>query len=167
MKFIFLSFFFLFLSVDGANGSEKDFLAQSNQLTLKGAQELASKAQEAAQKIDKVVTIVIVGNQGETILVYKGDGIGPHNTEAARRKAFTSLSTKTATLLLARNARSNPDTNNLAQLPELLLLSGGHPLLKDGIVIGAIGVAGGGSPENDDLIASQAELKIAGILTKK
>jgi uncharacterized protein GlcG (DUF336 family) len=87
--------------------------------------------------------------------------------EAARRKAYTSLSTKTATLLLSRNARSNPDTNNLATLPELLLLSGGYPLWKEGRVIGSIGIAGGGSPENDDLIASKAEILESGVTTKK
>lgn len=147
--------------------SKKNYSAQSYQFTLEGAQEVASRAQEAAKKLNKAVTIAVVGVQGETILIYKGDGVGPHNTEAARRKAFTSLSTKTATLLLARNARSNPDTNNLASLPELLLLSGGHPLWKDGVVIGAIGIAGGGSPENDDLIASKAEIPDVGITTKK
>ncbi|WP_240047097.1 heme-binding protein [Hymenobacter nivis] len=36
--------------------------------------------------------------------------MGPHNTEAARRKAYTALSTKPATLLLGRSARANPDT---------------------------------------------------------
>lgn len=147
--------------------NKKNYSTQTYQLTLDGAKEMAKRAQEAAKKLNKTVTIAVVGTQGETILIYKGDGVGPHNTEAARRKAYTSLSTKTATLLLSRNARANPDTNNLATLPELLLLSGGYPLWKEGTVIGAIGVAGGGSPENDDLIASKAELPEAGISTKK
>lgn len=125
-------------------------------LTLDGAIQIAQNAQISAKKLNKTVTIAVVGAQGETILIYRGDGVGPHNTEAARRKAYTSLSTKTATLLLARNARSNADSNNLAELPELLLLGGGYPLWKEGSVIGAIGIAGGGSPENDDLIASKA-----------
>lgn len=147
--------------------SKKDYSIQSYQITLEGAKEVASRVQDAAKKLNKTVAIVVVGAQGETVLVYKGDGVGPHNTEAARRKAYTSLSTKTATLLLSRNAKANPDTNNLATLPELLLLSGGHPLWKAGTVIGAVGIAGGGSPENDDLIASKAELPEAGISTKK
>jgi uncharacterized protein GlcG (DUF336 family) len=147
--------------------SKNNYSIQAYQLTLDGAKEVANRAQEAAKKLNKIVTVVVVGTQGETIIIYKGDGVGPHNTEAARRKAYTSLSTKTATLLLSRNARSNPDTNNLATLPELLLLSGGYPLWKEGAVIGAIGIAGGGTPENDDLIASKAELPEVGIFTKK
>lgn len=147
--------------------NKKNYSIKTFQLTLDGAKEMAIRVQEAAKKLNKTVTIAVVGTQGETILIYKGDGVGPHNTEAARRKAYTSLSTKTATLLLSRNAKANPDTNNLATLPELLLLSGGYPLWKEGTVIGAIGIAGGGSPENDDLIASKAELPEAGIFTKK
>lgn len=155
------------LSVSVIAADKKNITSQTHHLTLDGAIEVAQRVQAAAKKINKTVTIAVVGAQGETILIYRGDGIGPHNTEAARRKAYTSLSTKTATLLLARNARSNPDTNNLAELPELLLLSGGYPLWKEGTVIGAVGIAGGGSPENDDFIASKAELPDAGISTKK
>lgn len=165
MKFLILTL--CILPTLASAESKNNYSLQTYQLTLEGSKEVASRAQEAAKKLNKSVTIAVVGAQGETIIIYKGDGVGPHNTEAARRKAYTSLSTKTATLLLSRNAKANPDTNNLATLPELLLLSGGHPLWKDGAVIGAIGVAGGGSPENDDLIASKAELPEVGIFTKK
>lgn len=147
--------------------SKNDFTVLTEQLSLQGAIEVAKNAQIAAKKLNKEITLAIVGSQGETILIYKGDGVGPHNTEAARRKAYTSLSTKTPTLLLLRNVKKNPDTLNLAELPELLLLSGGHPLYKNGVVIGAVGIAGGGSPENDDYIASQAGLSLAGISSKK
>lgn len=166
MKLIIVSLFLL-PTLLLADVNNKKYSTQVHQLTLEGAKEIAHRSLEAAKKLNKVVTIAILGAQGETILVLKGDGVGPHNTEAARRKAYTSLSTKTATLLLSRNAKLNPDTNNLATLPELLLLSGGYPLWKEGNIIGSVGVAGGGSPENDDLIASSAEIKEAGITTKK
>lgn len=149
-----------------ADGSIKSSIV-TGQLTLEGATQIAKSALESAKGLDKNVAVAVVGIQGETILIFKGDGVGPHNTEAARRKAYTSLSTKTPTLELLRKAKSNPDTLNLAELPELLLLSGGHPLWKNGDIIGAIGIAGGGSPENDDLIASKAGIPQSGISTKK
>ncbi|AUN97357.1 heme-binding protein [Bacteriovorax stolpii] len=147
--------------------SKNNFTTTEVQLTQEGAAQVAKQVQLAAQKLSKNVTVAVVGSQGETILLLKGDGVGPHNTEAARRKAYTSLSTKTPTLLLLRNVKNNPDTVNLAELPELLLLSGGYPLWKNGSVVGAVGIAGGGSPENDDLIASQAGVPLAGISTTK
>ena len=36
----------------------------------------------------------------------RGDAVGPHNTLAAQRKAFTALSTRTPTRQLAERARS-------------------------------------------------------------
>lgn len=158
---------FSFLPIWACASEVNTFVSKSDQLNLAAAKELATRVQKASEALGRAVTIAVVGAQGETILIYRGDEVGPHNTEAARRKAFTSLSTKTTTLLLGRNARSQSDTQNLASLPELLLLGGGRPLWKGGKVIGAVGVAGGGNPENDDALASKAILSEAGISTEK
>jgi uncharacterized protein GlcG (DUF336 family) len=143
-----------------------DFLSPSYQLTLEAAIALTQQARTCASHLGKSVTISILDAAGQVILVSRQENVGPHNTEAARRKAYTAVSTRTPTLVLSRNARSNPDTENLANLPELLLLGGGYPLWFKGKLVGAIGVAGGGSPENDDLIAKSAGIPKAGILTK-
>ena len=141
------------------------YLTATSQLTLQAALEMSARAQAKAATLGKQVSVAVVDASGQTIVLLRGDGVGPHNTEAARRKAYTALSTKTATLALSRNARTNPDTQNLNTLPELLLLSGGVPLLHNRQVIGGIGVAGGGSPDNDDLIGKAAALPEAGITT--
>ncbi|MEO6684326.1 MAG: heme-binding protein [Dyadobacter sp.] len=146
--------------------TQTSYLTPSYQLTLDAAVALAKQARTCASHLGRSVTISILDASGQVILVSRQENVGPHNTEAARRKAFTSVSTKTPTLLLSRNARSNPDTENLANLPELLLLGGGYPLWFEGKLVGAIGVAGGGSPENDDLIAKSAGISDAGIFTQ-
>ncbi|MGF1926089.1 MAG: heme-binding protein [Bacteroidia bacterium] len=135
---------------------EAPFLMLTEQLTLEAAIQLTNLAREKASVLGKHVSVAVLDAGGQIIILSRGDGVGIHNTEAARRKAFTAASTKTSTLILSRNARSNPDTENLASLPELLLLGGGVPLYHNGKVIGAIGIAGGGSPENDDLIGRSA-----------
>ncbi|WP_161888304.1 heme-binding protein [Pontibacter russatus] len=140
------------------------YIADSHQLTLEAALELTNRARAAAKSLKKEVSIAILDASGQVIMMSRGNGVGPHNTEAARRKAYTSLSIKTPTLLLARNAKANADTQNLAHLPELLLLGGGCPIWYNGQVIGGIGVAGGGGPENDDAIAKAAAIQAAAIL---
>lgn len=72
---------------------------------------------------------------------------------------------KTSTLDLLRNADLSKDAKNLNTLPELLLLSGGTPIFYKGFVIGSIGVAGGGSPENDEAIAKSCSIAEYGITT--
>jgi len=142
------------------------FLLQTEQIKLETAILLTDLARKKATLLGKHVSIAVLDAYGQTIVISRGDGVGIHNTEAARRKAFTAVSTKTATLILARNARANADTENLSHLPELLLLGGGVPIYHGGQVIGAIGIAGGGSPENDDLIGRSASLVSADVIAR-
>ena len=169
MKQIFLILLFASASFGAQtkNTSQVLYLKPSFQLTSDAALMLMKKAEESAKTFNATVTIAVLDGAGNTISILRGNGVGPHNTEAARRKAFTALSTKTATLQLLRNAEKNPDSKNLNTLPELLLLSGGAPLYYKGEVIGSIGIAGGGSAENDDIIAKAATIPEAGITTTK
>lgn len=150
-----------------ATASPNKYVQSVTTLTLEAAFELTKRVSAAAKTLDKTVSLAILDASGTTILLVKGDGVGPHNTEAARRKAFTALSTKLQTLLLMRSAAANADSKNLNSLPELLLLSGGSPIWFDGAIIGSIGVAGGGSAENDDLLAKLAVIPEMGISTSK
>ena len=147
----------------GAAASSTVYLAPAAQLTLRAALAMAAQVRAQAATLGKQVSVAVVDANGQLVLLTRGDGVGPHNTEAARRKAYTALSTKTATLLLGRNARANPDAQNLNTLPELLLLGGGVPLWHGGQVVGGVGVAGGGSAENDDLLGHAAALPEADI----
>jgi uncharacterized protein GlcG (DUF336 family) len=136
--------------------SIKKYVKSVDNLTLEASFELASRASNTASKLGKKVAIAVLDASGTIILLLRNEDVGPHNIEAARRKAYTALSTKTSTLLLMRNASLNNDTQNLNTLPELLLLSGGVPIWYKENIIGSIGIAGGGSPENDNLIAESA-----------
>jgi len=147
-------------------GDGSSSLIKTEQITLQTALLLTHLARTKASVLGKDVSVAVLDASGQTLVLSRGDGVGIHNTEAARRKAFTAASTKTATLTLGRNAKSNPDTENLANLPELLLLGGGVPLYHNGKVIGAIGIAGGGSPENDDLIGRSASIPQADIIAR-
>lgn len=136
----------LFSGAAGAQGA----------LTLDSAEQIARSARNACAASGREIAVAVVDASGQSLLMSRTPNVGPHNLEAARRKAFTALSTRQSTLALGRQARSNPDTAALQYLPELLLLGGGVPLLRDGAVMGAVGVAGGGGPENDDACARAA-----------
>ncbi|MHA3735986.1 GlcG/HbpS family heme-binding protein [Pseudomonas sp. Eth.TT006] len=111
-------------------------------------------------------TVSVLDRGGNLLVTLRGDGIGPHNTAASQRKAYTALSTKTATRLFAERARSNPDTANLNTLDELLLLGGGIPLFAGNELVGAIGVAGSGGGEQDERCAIKAAEKAGLTLTR-
>lgn len=128
---------------------------QSESLTQEGVIKAMHHANALAEASNKKIAIAVLDAYGRTILMTIADGVGPHNLEAARRKAFTALSTKTPTIVLARNAAANPDTQNLNSLPELLLLGGGVPIMINDTIIGSIGIAGAGGPEQDNTIAQK------------
>lgn len=132
------------------------YVAESSDLNQAGALKLAEQAKLEAQKLDKNVSVAVLNSSGVTILLLKGDHVGPHNSEASRRKAYTALSTKTPSLELMRNADKNPTAQNLNTLPELLLLGGGVPIWKDGQLVGSIGVSGAGGGEEDHNVAKKA-----------
>lgn len=141
------------------------YLEKSLDLNQSGALKLAEQAGLEAKKLNKNVSIAILNSSGTTLLLLKGDQVGPHNTEASRKKAYTSLSTKTPSFELMRKAAESRDAKNLNTVAELLLLGGGAPIWKDGELVGGIGISGGGSGENDHNIALAA-LKNLGFTIK-
>lgn len=131
-------------------------VAQRQDVTLALANDLLEATLAACHADGRTGVAAVVDRGGNLVAVQRDDNVGPHNTLAAQRKAFTALSTKTSTGLLAERARSNPDAENLNTLDELLLLGGGVPLKVGDQVIGAIGVAGAGGAQIDEGCALKA-----------
>ncbi|MBP9955902.1 GlcG/HbpS family heme-binding protein [Geopseudomonas guangdongensis] len=131
-------------------------LPQHADLDLASARQLSDLTLEACRAAGRSAVVSVLDRGGNLIVVQRGDGVGPHNTLASQRKAYTALSTKTPSQLLAERARANPDAANLNTLPELLLLGGGVPLFAGDALVGALGVAGAGGADQDQACAVQA-----------
>lgn len=131
-------------------------LVQPN-MSLSLAKQLADSAQRTCANLGKSIAVTVVDRAGQVVVMQRGDDVGPHNVEASRRKAYTALSTRTPTLEFAHRIDESPNTKALTTMPELLLIGGGMPIRADENVIGAVGVAGGGSPENDESCAIGAD----------
>ncbi|RYF11342.1 MAG: heme-binding protein, partial [Flavobacteriales bacterium] len=127
----------------------KTYVTTVHNINLEGAFELTRLAFEAAAALDKEISVAILDAKGITILLVKGNNVGPHNTEASHRKAYTALSTKTPSFELMEKAATDATAKNLNTLPELLLLGGGIPIWQKGELIGSIGVSGAGGGIND------------------
>ena len=136
-------------------------------ITLDTAARLLDATMDACHVQGRTLAVAVVDRGGNLIALKRDDNVGPHNTIAAQRKAFTALSTKTTTSVLAENARTNPQAQNLTTLPELLLLGGGVPLKAGADVIGAIGVAGAGGASMDESCALTGIARIAPISPTK
>ncbi|EDW2062322.1 GlcG/HbpS family heme-binding protein [Salmonella enterica] len=120
------------------------------------AKSLVSTALKVCHSENKTGVVAVVDKGGNLVALQRDDNVGPHNTLAAQKKAYTALSTKSDTREIAKKAASNPETQNLSTVPQLLLLGGGVPVKSGDMVIGAIGVAGTGGPADDQHCAQEA-----------
>ncbi|MGK0547633.1 GlcG/HbpS family heme-binding protein [Halomonas cupida] len=131
-------------------------LAQSTDIdmhpdvSLALANQVVEATLDACHADQHTAVVAVVDRGGNLVALQRDDNIGPHNTQAAQRKAFTALSTKTPTRQLAESARNHPESQNLATVSDLLLLGGGVPIRSNGEVIGAVGVAGAGGSATDE-----------------
>lgn len=148
-----LKWVFCLLSLVTYNSLSAQDVIKSQYLSQEGALRLAEQAKVEARKIDKNVSVAVLNSSGETLLLLKGDNVGPHNTDASRKKAYTSVSTKMSSWDLMNKVNSDPTAHNLKTISDLLLLGGGVSIWHNGILVGSIGVSGGGSGKNDHDIA--------------
>jgi uncharacterized protein GlcG (DUF336 family) len=159
MKTIFMTFLCVSCFCFSQSSKQERRLDENLQTLVSLTQDTAVKGLIYAQNLEnatqKTWALAFLDVSGNPILLTIATGVGPHNLEAARKKAFTALSTKTATLILTRNAQSQPDSEHLNTVPELLLLGGGVPIVVQNKIVGSVGIAGAGGAEQDHIIAQQ------------
>lgn len=139
-----------------ASGAPNDHLIrQQRTVSLALANRIATATIDACRAAGRSAVVAVVDRGGNLVALQRGDDIGPHNTIAAQKKAFTALSTKTSTSLLSERAGADPASRNLNTVDTLLLLGGGVPIMFDQEVIGAVGVAGSGGSAQDEACATK------------
>lgn len=136
-------------------------LQQSN-MSLNLANALVQATMSACHAQGRVAVAAVIDRGGHLLSLQRDDRVGPHNTDAAIKKAFTALSTKTPSRIFAENARKNPESNNLNTIDSLLLIGGGVPVKVGDEVIGAIGVGGAGGSVFDEACALEAIDQVLG-----
>ena len=160
----YLSKAILALAVIGCSANvlaaKPNLVLQQPNVSLELANELIDATMAACHAEGKSAVVAVVDRAGNLIALQRDDNVGPHNTDAAVRKAFTALSTKTPSRTLADNARANPDSNNLNTVNDLLLIGGGVPLKFGNDVIGAIAAGGAGGAVQDEACALKAVEKV-------
>ena len=140
--------------------AKPSLILQQPNISLALANQLIDATMAACHAEGKSAVVAVVDRAGNLIALQRDDSVGPHNTDAAVRKAFTALSTKTPSRMLADNARANPDSNNLNTVNDLLLIGGGVPIKFGNEVIGAIAAGGAGGAVQDESCALKGIEKV-------
>ena len=104
-----------------------------------------------------------MARSGETKVLIKADGSGPHTVGSSTGKAFTSASMGRPTSDLAAMIKEKPDLEGLRDMdPRLVILGGGLPIKIDSALVGGIGVGGAPGGHLDEACAKAGIEAISG-----
>lgn len=129
---------------------------QEKNMPMNIALELAQGAVQACAKDNYNVAAAVVDRAGVLRALLRADNAGVHTPEAARRKAYTSASSRTPTGAMAKNVQDNPAAAQLVAIDGFLVLAGGVPVKIGNDTIGAIGVGGAPGGHLDEACAMAA-----------
>jgi uncharacterized protein GlcG (DUF336 family) len=124
------------------------------------ATEAASEAVASCARGGYSETAVVVDADGATIAAVRGDGAGIHTLDSAHDKAYTAVTFKNDTMVLADRAKGDGPIALLGKLPHILFFPGGVVIKLDNEVIGGIGAAGAPGGNLDDGCAKAGLEKI-------
>ncbi|GGF71984.1 hypothetical protein GCM10007301_34690 [Azorhizobium oxalatiphilum] len=133
---------------------------QEKNMPLGLAADLARETVAACSAQGYNVTATVVDRAGVVRAVMRADNAGPHTVDAARRKAFTSASTRLPTSTVAENVQKNPAAAQLVAIDGFLVLAGGVPVKVGNETIGAVGVGGAPGGNLDEACATAALAKV-------
>jgi glc operon protein GlcG len=133
-------------------------LGTKKTLTLAAAQKIGDAAVKLALAKNATGSIAIVDDGGHLMFLVRIDGTFPSASEVATGKATTAAMFRKGTKAFEESIVKNGRTSMIAvaTVTRFTPLEGGVPIIIDGQVIGAIGISGTHSADEDEEIAQLA-----------
>jgi uncharacterized protein GlcG (DUF336 family) len=122
-------------------------------LTQQEAQGWVGKAQRKAEQLNVKVSIYVVDGSGTPVSFTRMDGAGILTPDIARAKAYTAVAFKRNTKDTVEGMKDRVlAATSLMEVTQgkVIILAGGVVVMKDGEVIGGIGVSGATSDQDHE-----------------
>ena len=120
-------------------------------LTLDDCRKMSAAAEAEAAKNQWIVTIAILDDGGHPLHLVRMDGATPANAEIALLKARTAALTRRSSKMWEDRVAGGRLV--MLKMP-VLPVQGGLPIVSGGVCIGAIGVSGVQSHEDEQIAAA-------------
>ena len=118
-------------------------------LTLEDCKRIAAAAEAEAKKNNWNVCVAIVDDGGHLLQLFRMDGATPANSRIAIEKGHTSAETRRSTAMWEERIKSGRTA--MLKMPGVTPIQGGLPIVIDGECIGAVGVSGVQSHEDEQI----------------
>lgn len=121
-------------------------LPSKQYLLTEQAEKIAKLAIQECNNISVPVSVSVVNDQGRLLYFYRGKSTGSNTIHTSFRKAYTSASLKIPTSQLTSTVESKGYSQLGKMEDDILLLTGGLPIVYNNTVVGAIGLSGAPNP---------------------
>ena len=118
-------------------------------LTLEDCKRISAAAEAEARKNNWNVCVAIVDDGGHLLHLFRMDGATPANSRIAIAKGRTSAETRRSTAMWEERIKSGRTA--MLRMPGVTPIQGGLPIVIDGECIGAVGVSGVQSHEDEQI----------------
>jgi uncharacterized protein GlcG (DUF336 family) len=135
-------------------------LLEHKDLSLATALAIATTAADTCKAQGNLVSVTVVGRDGQVIVLLRGDNASPHTVENSRRKAYTARTFRIPSGQFAQRVKDNP-TTGLVHLSGVIAAQGALPIKVGDDVIGAVGVSGSPGGDKDEVCAKAGIDKVA------
>jgi uncharacterized protein GlcG (DUF336 family) len=130
--------------------------AQSSSLTAAQAMAALQAVQAYAKNDGSDPSLAVIDRDGNTVLLLKGNGAGPHNIGLAQRKAFTANQFKMRSIDWRDRTMPGKPNADERNTPNAVPLGGGVPIMVGNDIVGAVGVSGTRGGQEGDTAGAQA-----------
>ena len=124
-------------------------------LTQSDVQQMAAACRTEAQNNKWNVTVAIVDDAGFLLYLERLDGAGPMTAEVATAKARTAAVTRRSTKAWEDMMKDRPV---MMKFPDNLPIQGGVPIMYQNECVGAIGVSGVQSQQDEQVAKAGAAI---------
>jgi glc operon protein GlcG len=118
-------------------------------LTLEDCRKISAAAEAEAKKNNWNVCIAIHDDGGHLLHLVRMDGATPANSRIAMEKGRTAAETRRSTAMWEERVKSGRMV--MLRMPGVTPVQGGLPIVVDGECIGAVGVSGVQSHEDEQI----------------
>ena len=144
----------LIIAVNGVAQAQAP--AYGNEVTLDRAKKVMAAAEAEAKKNNWTVVIAIVDTHGLLVMLQRLDNTQTASVKVAIEKARTAAMFKRPSKVFEDAVAGGRLT--LLGVPGVTPIEGGLPLMKDGKIIGAIGVSGMSSQQDGQVAKAGADV---------
>ena len=117
-------------------------------LTLEDCKRMSDASVAESVKHQWIVAIAIVDDGGHLLHFVRMDGATPANARIAVDKACTAAQSRRTSGFWQERIKTRPE---MLKMPGILPVQGGVPIMVDGVCVGALGVSGVQSHEDEQI----------------